>query len=240
MSEIVYLNGEFLPLDQARVSVLDRGFIFGDGVYEVIPVYSRRPFRLPEHLAAAAAQPRRDPARQSHDRRGMDAADPRSRRAPRRRGPVGLPAGHARRGEARSRLPEGGEADRVHDVEPPRDAGEGAGRQRRPLHHGDRLPLAEVRREIDIAARQLPAAAVRGRRRRGRSRPVPRRLPDRGLREQRLRRQERRAARAAEKPPDPARHHLRRRARAGGGDAASRSSCARVPSRKCGAPTRSG
>jgi D-alanine transaminase len=50
MSDIAYLNGEFLPLDQARVSVLDRGFIFGDGVYEVIPAYSRRPFRLPEHL----------------------------------------------------------------------------------------------------------------------------------------------------------------------------------------------
>jgi D-alanine transaminase len=50
MTEIAYLNGEFLPLDQARVSPLDRGFIFGDGVYEVIPVYSRRPFRLPEHL----------------------------------------------------------------------------------------------------------------------------------------------------------------------------------------------
>src|SRR5512134_1072333 len=50
MSETAYLNGEFLPIDQARVSVLDRGFIFGDGVYEVIPVYSRRPFRLPEHL----------------------------------------------------------------------------------------------------------------------------------------------------------------------------------------------
>ena len=51
MSEIVYLNGEFLPLENARISVLDRGFIFGDGVYEVIPVYSRHPFRLPEHLA---------------------------------------------------------------------------------------------------------------------------------------------------------------------------------------------
>ena len=50
MSDIAYLNGEFLPLDQARVSVLDRGFIFGDGVYEVIPAYSRRAFRLPEHL----------------------------------------------------------------------------------------------------------------------------------------------------------------------------------------------
>ena len=50
MSETAYLNGEFLPLGEARVPALDRGFIFGDGVYEVIPVYSRRPFRLPEHL----------------------------------------------------------------------------------------------------------------------------------------------------------------------------------------------
>jgi D-alanine transaminase len=47
---LVYLNGEFLPLDKARVPVMDRGFLFGDGVYEVIPVYSRRPFRLDEHL----------------------------------------------------------------------------------------------------------------------------------------------------------------------------------------------
>lgn len=47
----VYLNGEFLPLEQARVPVMDRGFLFGDGVYEVIPVYDRTPFRLHEHLA---------------------------------------------------------------------------------------------------------------------------------------------------------------------------------------------
>jgi D-alanine transaminase len=47
---MIYLNGEFMPLGQARVPVLDRGFIFGDGVYEVIPVYSRHPFRLAEHL----------------------------------------------------------------------------------------------------------------------------------------------------------------------------------------------
>jgi len=51
MSEIVYLNGEFMPLENARIPVLDRGFIFGDGIYEVIPVYSKHPFRLPEHLA---------------------------------------------------------------------------------------------------------------------------------------------------------------------------------------------
>ena len=46
----VYLNGEFMPVEEARVPVMDRGFLFGDGIYEVIPVYSRRPFRLPQHL----------------------------------------------------------------------------------------------------------------------------------------------------------------------------------------------
>ncbi len=46
----VYLNGVFQPLDQARISVLDRGFLFGDGVYEVMPVYGGQPFRLAEHL----------------------------------------------------------------------------------------------------------------------------------------------------------------------------------------------
>ena len=44
--QIVYLNGEYLPLDQAKVSVLDRGFIFGDGVYEVIPAYGGNLFRF--------------------------------------------------------------------------------------------------------------------------------------------------------------------------------------------------
>jgi len=48
---MVFLNGKFLPMEQAMVPVLDRGFIFGDGVYELIPVYSRAPFRMDEHLA---------------------------------------------------------------------------------------------------------------------------------------------------------------------------------------------
>ena len=47
---IVHLNGEFLPIEEAKISPLDRGFIFGDGVYEVIPVYSKKPFRMMEHL----------------------------------------------------------------------------------------------------------------------------------------------------------------------------------------------
>jgi D-alanine transaminase len=48
------LNGELLPLSQARVSVLDRGFIFGDGVYEAVPVYGRRLFRFDEHMVRLA------------------------------------------------------------------------------------------------------------------------------------------------------------------------------------------
>ena len=48
---LVYLNGEFTPLSEAKISVLDRGFIFGDGIYEVVPVYGRKPFRMAQHLA---------------------------------------------------------------------------------------------------------------------------------------------------------------------------------------------
>ncbi len=51
---IAWLNGRFLPLADACVPVLDRGFIFGDGVYEVIPVYAGRPFRLAHHLQRLA------------------------------------------------------------------------------------------------------------------------------------------------------------------------------------------
>ncbi len=46
----VYLNGEYLPLSKAKVSVLDRGFLFGDGVYEVIPVYNGQLFRFEDHI----------------------------------------------------------------------------------------------------------------------------------------------------------------------------------------------
>ncbi|ACD14924.1 D-amino acid aminotransferase [Paraburkholderia phytofirmans] len=58
---IVYLNGELVPLSEARVPVLDRGFIFGDGIYEVAPLYAhpahaggRTPFRFQQHLARLA------------------------------------------------------------------------------------------------------------------------------------------------------------------------------------------
>ncbi len=49
-----YLNGHFAPLNELQVSVMDRGFLFGDGVYELIPVYDRRPFRLMEHIGRFA------------------------------------------------------------------------------------------------------------------------------------------------------------------------------------------
>ena len=48
---LCYLNGDYTPLNQAKVSVLDRGFIFGDGIYEVVPVYGRKLFRFDEHMA---------------------------------------------------------------------------------------------------------------------------------------------------------------------------------------------
>jgi D-alanine transaminase len=49
--QIVHLNGKLVRLADAHISVLDRGFIYGDGVYELVPVYGREPFRLPHHVA---------------------------------------------------------------------------------------------------------------------------------------------------------------------------------------------
>ena len=47
---MIFLNGQFMPIEDAKIPVLDRGFIFGDGIYELVPVYSRVPFRMDEHL----------------------------------------------------------------------------------------------------------------------------------------------------------------------------------------------
>lgn len=49
-SQLVYLNGDYTPLNEAKVSVLDRGFVFGDGIYEVIPAYAGKPFRFEHHM----------------------------------------------------------------------------------------------------------------------------------------------------------------------------------------------
>jgi D-alanine transaminase len=54
VTAIAWVNGAFLPVAEARVSVLDRGFLFADGVYEVIPAYGGKPFAIAEHLARLA------------------------------------------------------------------------------------------------------------------------------------------------------------------------------------------
>ena len=54
LKPIAYVSGQYLPLAEARVPVLDRGFLFADGVYEVMPAYRGRPFTLREHLARLA------------------------------------------------------------------------------------------------------------------------------------------------------------------------------------------
>jgi D-alanine transaminase len=51
---LCYLDGDFLPLAEARIPVLDRGFIFGEGIYEVVPVFGGCPLRFEQHLARLA------------------------------------------------------------------------------------------------------------------------------------------------------------------------------------------
>ena len=48
--QIVYLNGSYLPMMESQISTQDRGFLFGDGVYEVIPVYQRKLFHFDAHI----------------------------------------------------------------------------------------------------------------------------------------------------------------------------------------------
>jgi D-alanine transaminase len=70
---LCYLNGEWLPLADARISPLDRGFIFGDGVYEVVPVYHRKPFRFTQHLARLERSLREIGIANPFDRAGWQA-----------------------------------------------------------------------------------------------------------------------------------------------------------------------
>jgi len=50
MSQIIYLNGEYINRDDAKISIMDRGFLFGDGVYELLPIYKSKPFLVDKHL----------------------------------------------------------------------------------------------------------------------------------------------------------------------------------------------
>ncbi len=189
--------------------MLDRGFIFGDGVYELIPVYSRVPFRMDEHLArlerSLTAVRIRNPYSRAEWRDIHPAA---GRQAVLRRSGRVFP-GDARRRQARPRVPEGCRADSVHHVQSARQSAAGTGGARRP--RGDRggRSLASLRHQVDFAHRQLPAAPGFGGRGRCRDNPVPRRQTDRGFGFERVCRQEWRDPVAAQVEPDPARHHLR-------------------------------
>ena len=55
----VFLNGSYMPIDEAGISPLDRGFLFGDGVYEVVPVYGDLPMLMEAHLVAAITRYKR-------------------------------------------------------------------------------------------------------------------------------------------------------------------------------------
>jgi D-alanine transaminase len=68
-----YVNGAFVPVTEAKVSVLDRGFLFADGVYEVIPAYGGKPFALREHLARLARSLKELQIADPHDAAGWTA-----------------------------------------------------------------------------------------------------------------------------------------------------------------------
>lgn len=69
-AQTVSLNGQWLPLEEARVPVLDRGFVFGDGIYEVVPVYGGRKFRWTQHLARLQRSLAAVSIRNPHDETG--------------------------------------------------------------------------------------------------------------------------------------------------------------------------
>jgi len=70
---LVYLNGELTPLSEAKIPVLDRGFIFGDGVYDVIPMYGRRLFRATQHIPRLFRSMHEVPIRNPQSEEGMMA-----------------------------------------------------------------------------------------------------------------------------------------------------------------------
>ena len=205
--QIVYLNGKFLAdRRDAKVSVLDRGFIYGDGVYELVPVYGREPFRLPQHLA-----------RLQHSLDGIGLANPHTNakwealiRELVARQPFDdqgvyfqVTRGVAKRDHA---FPQGRAADGVHDEQ-------SAGHARRASRSNKgvavvtaddnrwhRCDLKTISLLGNVLMRQLAADA-----RRRRDGDVPRRLPDRGVGVERADREGRHDRRAAEGQPDPAR-----------------------------------
>ena len=182
LDPIVYLNGELVPLSEARVPVLDRGFIFGDGIYEVAPLYphasGRTAFRFRHHLARLGrsldkigiVNPFDDAGwRELIDRVvAANEADAGLRADQNAIAYVQITRGVAKRGHA---FPAGIQPT-VFVMVTPLSLPDAAQRARgRALRYRRRPPLAQLRYQIGIAARQCSDGAVRGRKRRVRDDP---------------------------------------------------------------------
>ena len=191
VADPVYLNGRYLPLAEAGISPLDRGFLCGDGAYELVPVYSRRPFRLAEHLTRLQATLDGIRLANPKDARGWATVVERLiAEAPWDDQSIYL---QVTRG-----------ADNKRD-DADRDTGE-----RCRSNHCRRRPLGPLRPQGRLPARQHPRAPAGGRCRLRRSPADPRRPAQGGSRLEHLRRQGWCAARPAEDVLHAARHHLRR------------------------------
>src|SRR5580698_7537613 len=179
---LCYLNGAVLPLAEARISPLDRGFLYADGVYEVMPVYGGRPFRFSAHaerLTRSLAALRMD--------------DPHSREE--WRAILGTLIERNGGGDCYVywQVTRGAQNGRTHAPLPDLlrtapAAGRRAAGARHRLHHRPRHPLGALRREVGGAARQRAAAPGVDRRRRRRDHPAARRRADRGFGLRRARR----------------------------------------------------
>ena len=170
---LVWLDGRLLPLAEARISPLDRGFLFGDGVYEVLPVYGGRAYRLDAHLERLDRSLREIRMAPVLDRsrlaRGLRPAGARQRR----RRPAPVRAGHARR---RTRAQPRAAAGHAPDGIRLRRAAAGDVRRVR-IEHGTQCDhrggpaLGALRHQDHFAARQR-AAALAGARTPARRRPI--------------------------------------------------------------------
>ena len=179
--------------------MLDRGFIFGDGVYEVVPVYSRVPFRLDEHLARLRAQPRRDrhPQSRTRARNGAASSTSSSTRQPFEDQGVyfQVTRGVAKRDHAFPKDAEPTVFMMTNPlVTPPREQVENGAAA--VTAHDNRWLRCDIK-SISLIG-NVPAAPALGRGGRGGDDPVPRRQAHRSLGVERVRREARRDPVAAQ------------------------------------------
>ena len=209
MEQIAYVNGSFVPLAEAKVSILDRGFLFADGIYEVAAVLDGKLIDNASHLARLErsvgeielALPETTDRIQEIQKELIDAQQSRQRH--------GLSGGDARRRyRARFRVSQGRQADagHVHLGQGHHQRAVGENRHRR--HHGARHPLDPARHQERRAAGAGTGKTGRGRSRRRRGLDDRGRHGDRGRLVIGLHPDPGRCARdAAERQRDPARLH---------------------------------